>query len=74
MGPFPLNPPLLPDPAFPCFCVVGAVGFGNENVAGMRESTVLVTVAGIVDEDKEDRRVGEGAGERGLGMMVKSAV
>ena len=74
MGPFPLNPPLLPNPALPCCCVVGAVGVGNENVPAMRESIVLVTVAGVADEEREDRRVGEGSSERGLGMIVKSAV
>jgi len=40
----------------------------------MRESIVLVTVAGVADEEREDRRVGEGSSERGLGMIVKSAV
>jgi len=36
---------------------------------------VVVTLAGVDDEeDRETRRVGEGSGERGLGMMVKSAV
>lgn len=75
MGPFPPNHPLLPDPAFPCCCVAGAVGLGNENVPAMRESMVVVTVAGDDDdEDREDRRVGEGSSDRGLGMMVKSAV
>jgi hypothetical protein len=35
---------------------------------------VVVIVAGVGDEDRENRRVGEGSGERGLGMIVKSAV
>ena len=74
MGPFPLNPQLLPNPALPCCCIAGAVGLGNENVPAMRESMVVVTVAGCDDEDREDRRVGEGSSERGLGMIVKSAV